>query len=727
MSGADHGSRADVAYAARALQRLAEQLGMKCASGELERRLGQTRPDEGMAPIAGRDWLASAAEAQGLRTQRIDGPLDAAIVQLEMGQVVAAELTHASGIRHWVALLSHGGGTLRFARYGEGLAEHDAELDQRAFEAEYPRGASAWVALDLAMPNSGAAASRQEGAADHGPTHGPGPWARLRALLRPDRGEILSVAAFAVAIGVLQLATPIAVQALVNFVAMGGAIPPVIVVAGMLLLGLLLAGVLSAMQVWIVEVLQRRLFVRMVADLAARLPRVRDDDPHYGPELVNRFLEVATLQKLGATILLEGVALILSLFVGLTLLAFYHPWLLAFDVALVLCVMAIIFLPMRAAVRTAIDESKVKYETVAWLEEIARNPRTFKSAGAQQWIYERTDRLASDYVVKRKAHFRAIFGQTLGVLTLRALASTVLLVIGGLLVIRGELSLGQLVAAEIVVSLVVDATAKIDKNLEKFYAVMASTDKIGHLLDLPLEERSGEHHEAPEGARGATLQIQGVATERAGRALFSGLDVQLPAGASLCIRGPAGAGKSTLVQMLWGLRRPSTGAIRIDGRDVREISTDTLRAAVSIATGDEFLSAAVRDNVRLGRSSVRDDDVRAALNSVGLFEEVAALPDGLETELDGEGHPLSESQSRRLLLARAIVSRPRLLVIDGLVDLLPRDARRKVTENLLDPQRGWTLVLVSDDPELAASCSHVLELPTGLLRVNETKRPAGAV
>ncbi len=714
MSVHDHGPRADVTFAARALQRLADRLGMPTASGELERRLGQTRPDDGEAPIEGREWLARAAQDHGLRTQRIDGPLAAAAAQLEMGQVVGAELQHASGARHWLALFALSGGRVRLARYGEGLAEHEIELARDDFEREYPQVTEtvAWVALDLATPNA-AASSRGHGHDDGHAAHGPTPWRRLLLLIRPDRGEILSVAAFAVAIGVLQLATPIAAQALVNFVAMGGAIPPVIVVAGMLLLGLVLAGALSATQVWIVEVLQRRLFVRMLADLAARLPRVRDGAPHYGPELVNRFLEVATLQKLGATILLDGIALLLSLFVGLLLLAFYHPLLLAFDIVLILLVGLVILVPLRGAIRTAIEESKVKYETVAWLQEIARNPRTFKTAGAQQWIYERSDRLASRYVARRKEHFRAIFAQTLGALGLRALASTALLAIGGWLVIQGELSLGQLVAAEIVVSIVVDATAKLDKNLEKFYVVMAATDKLGHLLDLPLEDRSGEHHALPRSAQGVALTLQEVAVERSGRTLFSGVSLELPAGASLCVTGPAGAGKSSFVQLLWALRQPARGSIRVDGRDLRELSTESLRELVAIASGSVFLAASLRDNVRVGRSSVSDDDVRTALEHVGLTRDIALLPDGLETELDGEGHPLSESQSRRLLLARAIASRPKLIVVDDLVDTLPAPMRAALLDSLLAADRRWTVVLVSDDPAVAARCSYELRLPEG--------------
>ncbi|MFM7299365.1 MAG: ATP-binding cassette domain-containing protein, partial [Planctomycetota bacterium] len=335
--------------------------------------------------------------------------------------------------------------------------------------------------------------------------------------------------------------------------------------------------------------------------------------------------------------------------------------------------------------------------------------------------YERTDRLAADYVARRKDHFRAIFSQTLGALGLRAIASTSLLAIGGWLVIQGELSLGQLVAAEIVVSIVVDATAKLDKHLEKFYVVMAATDKLGHLLDLPLEGRTGEHHEPAQGAQGVSLALRDVAVERGGRGLFRGLSLELPAGGSLCVQGPAGGGKSTLVQLLWALRSPSTGSVQLDGRDMRELSTETVRTLVGVVTGQEFLEASVRDNVRLGRAAIGDDDVRAALATVELLDEVSGLSAGLETELDHEGHPLSETQSRRVLLARAIAARPSLLVVDEFLDSLPRERRLALLERLLDRERRWTLVVVSDDPEVARRCTHVLRLPEA-----RVERPARA-
>ena len=177
--------------------------------------------------------------------------------------------------------------------YGELAAELGVEPEARL----------RWATFALSMETVADAGASANGT----PLH---PLRRLFKLVRPDRRDLIAVAVFAVAVGVLLLATPIAVQALVNFVALGGAIPPLIVVVALLFLGLLFAGVLSALQTWVVEILQRRVFVRAVADLSARLPRIalRSGNHRYGPELVNRFFDLETIQKRGSFLLLDGLS-----------------------------------------------------------------------------------------------------------------------------------------------------------------------------------------------------------------------------------------------------------------------------------------------------------------------------------------------------------------------------------------------------------------------------------
>ncbi len=523
------------------------------------------------------------------------------------------------------------------------------------------------------------------------------PIRRLLALLAPERRDIAIVIAFAIGVGVLTLATPVAVQSLVNIVSFGGLTQPLVVLAVLLLGFLTLAGMLRAFKAYVVEIMQQRVFVRVVTDLGHRLPRahVESFDRHHGPELVNRFFDVLTVQKVGATLLLDGVAVVLQATIGLLILAFYHPFLLAFDVVLIAGINFVLFVMGRGAVRTAIAESKAKYAVAASLEEVARNPLSFKHGGGPQLARHRADRLAVDYVAARRLHYRVVFRQIIGSLALQALAATALLTLGGWLVINGQLTLGQLVAAELIVSIVLASFAKLGQKVENFYDLLAAVDKLGQLLDLRLERGSGEMVQLAAG--GAELRLVDVSFAYPGkRPVLTDFNLTVAPGDTVVIIGRNGSGKSTLAELLYGLRAPTAGRIELDGIDLREINLESLRSQVAVIKEVEVIDGTVGENVSMHRSEVSLADVRGALAAIGLLEDVRALPDGLNTVLNSTGAPLSAGQARRLMLARAIAGQPKLLVLDDFLDDLDEDARQQALRALMRPAGSpWTLVIMS--------------------------------
>ena len=649
--------------------------------------------------------LALIVDPQSAVVRSAQATLSEVRYQVRMGIPVFTELEDGE----W--LLVHGEnevGTLATRYSGDG-SEQDLEhpSDILGQELGFDSGdARRWYWLDSAP-------STTDGTAQ-GPT--PTPMQRLRSFFRPDRSDLFAIFAFAVAMGVLLLATPIAVQALVNFVALGGAIPPLIVVTGLLFLGLILAGVLAGFQAWVVELLQRRLFARIVADLAARLPRVTFEtfDKRNGPELVNRFFDIITIQKTASTLLLDGLNLVLTVTVGLVLLAFYHPLLLAFDILLIGAICFIVLGPVKKGVQTAIAESYAKHDVAAWLEEIVRHPTLYRSAGARTWLFNRADEVVHRYLDRRATHYRVLLKQIISALTLHVLASTLLLGIGGFLVINGSLSLGQLVAAELVVTMVVGSVSKIGKQLENYYDLMASADKVGYLLDLPTESVGGERPIPPNDgspAAGASLQLRDVSAGVPGEpSRFTDLSIDVAAGSRLGVRGDEGSGKKLLAEILWGLREPRSGVILVDGRNLADLSTESVRASVCLLDDDGVLRGSVRDNVRMDRIFVGDDDVRRALREVGVLSRIEELPHGLDTELGPEGFPLSPSEVRCLQAARAIVGGPRLIVVtDGFLpaDLEERDA---LLAALLREDAPWTTVLISSSEEVLHRCDEVLDL-----------------
>ena len=558
----------------------------------------------------------------------------------------------------------------------------------------------------------------------HGHTP-PRPFTRLRHLLRPERRDIATVMVFAIAVAVLSLATPIAVESLVNTVAFGVLLWPVIVIAAILMVCLGLAAAIRAMQVYVVECVQRRLFVRVVADYAHRLPRIKLEafDLRNGPEMVNRFFDVLTFQKSLAFLLLDGVALVVTAGVGMVVLAFYHPFLLGFDILLLLMIAFILFVLGWGGVRSCLHESHVKYEVAAWLEELLRCLRTFKFSQGQNLALEKADHLANEYVVARRDHFRVVWRQTVFALGLQVVASTALLALGGYLVINRQLTLGQLVASELIVSIVVASVAKLGKYAEAYYDLMTGAEKLGLLTDLPLEREGGES--LAQGVGGMAVRVRAV-DNVSHRALPALADWHLAPNERVAVVGSQGVGKTTFFELLCGLREPGRGVVEIDGIDLRGLSLEHLRDQATLIERPEIFAGTVMQNVRVGRSHLSPDDVRGALRVVGLLQVVTGLPQGIDTPLSPSGGPLSGSQSVLLTVARAVVGRPRLLILDGVLEALDLRECTDLLSLLFDRSSGWTLLIASTNPVVIGMCDRILNLSPDQLPESASQEGQGA-
>jgi ABC-type bacteriocin/lantibiotic exporter with double-glycine peptidase domain len=526
--------------------------------------------------------------------------------------------------------------------------------------------------------------------------------------------DIRLIIVYSLVTGTLYLAAPLAVNALVSNLSFGGQgqlLQAVVALAIALLACLTLAATARGMQYYLSDVIQRRLFVRLTADLSYRLPRVRLScyDGLHAPELMNRFLDIVTVQKTTAFLLLEGINVVLGSVIGMVVLAFYHPFLLAFDACIIVIVMVIVVVFGRNAVRTSIVESRSKYAVVHWLEELARYPAVFKGPGGYALAAERADQLALDYLHARRLHFRILIRQIVGFLGLEVLASTALLVIGGWLVLNMELTLGQLVASELIVGTLVAAIAKLGKQFEAWYDAMAAMDKLGHLVDLSTEREDGEA--PPVSPEPASVAVENVAYGyHEGHPVVEELGFQLAPGERVAIAGPHGSGSSTVLSLLSGLRVPDSGLIRIDGIDLRSWRLESLRSQVALVRNFEILEGTVVDNVRLGRADIRLDEVRAAMARAGLLEEIMALPEGLNTMLVTGGRPLSSRQCVRLMIARAIVTRPRLLLLDEVLDGLGDDDLTELAPQIFGSEHPWTLLVATREPAVMALCDKIVRL-----------------
>jgi ABC-type bacteriocin/lantibiotic exporter with double-glycine peptidase domain len=491
-------------------------------------------------------------------------------------------------------------------------------------------------------------------------------WPRLLGLMRAEKSEMWTILVFAMAIGLMTLVTPITVQALVNTVSFGTLLQPLVILSLMLAAGLCFLAVLQALQSYLAENISQRVFVRVVADFAHRLPRARQSSlsKHDRAELPNYFFDVLTVQKVLAVLLLDGLSAVLSIVSGLLLLALYHPVLLAFDFLLLVAMLFLIFVLGRGALATSVKESKSKHKTAAWLDRVARQ-EVYRSHGGMELARMQADVLAQEYLVARNKHFRIVMRQILGGLAIQIVASAGLLLVGGWLVISQQLTLGQLVASELVVSVLLASLFKVVKSFEKYYDLMASLDKLGKVIDLELERDGGQP--VPPASEPAALRLVNVSHRSAlGEPVLSEVNMAIPPGRSTGILGCEGIGKSALGDMLFGLVRPEQGQIYLDQHLLQDIRPQELRRLVALVRRVDVVDGTILENVRLMRPEVSRLSIRKALHVVGLLNNILTLPDGLHTHISEA--QLSPQQEKQLMLARALVGQPALLVIDGLLD-----------------------------------------------------------
>ncbi len=559
---------------------------------------------------------------------------------------------------------------------------------------------------------------------DHAHEEHLSPIRRLLQNVAQDKGDLIALFIYTVVTGLLALVVPVATQSLVNTIAQRIFVQNLVVLTAMVLFFTLFTAVLRLMQLSLVELLQQRIFARTAIQLAGHLPRIKNSaiQGEYAPELVNRFFDVLTIQKTTAKLLLDGLAAFLQTCVGLVLLAFYSPLLLGFDFFILVFIGFVCFVLGYRGLRTSIDESIQKYKVAGWLEELARCHISLKMDGSVDMAVERADNLVTGYIKARRGHFRVTFRQAFGNYFFQAIATTATLGAGGWLVIQGNLTLGQLVASELIILSVVSALDKLISQSEQFYDLLTGLDKVGHLTDMPTERRGGQM--MPSRETGVTILCRGVRFSYVpGSEVLSDLNFSLSAGDRVSLVGASGAGKSTLAALLCGLEEPHFGTIELNGIDVRQVDLQSLRNVVALV-GDinEVVEGTVEENIRFGRTSPTSEDIRWAIEVAQLTEDIARMPLGINTPIVSAGRNISRGQMQRLLIARALVERPQLLILDEAFTGIDERTKIKILDAIYDPQNHWTIIDISHDAEVVLRSGAVQVLSEG--NIVETNTPA---
>lgn len=547
------------------------------------------------------------------------------------------------------------------------------------------------------------------------------PVTRLLQLLGREKGDIGIVYFYATLTGLFSLALPLGVQAIVQLVSSGQLLQPVAILITFVVLGTLASGVLQLMQLQVVEVLQQRIFARLAFEFTFRVPRMRLELLQGAdlPELMNRFFEVLSIQKSLSKLLTETTTALLQVIFGLILLTFYHPYFTLFGLFLIAALWLVFSLTGPKGLATSLMESKYKYRVAHWLEEMARTVRTLKFSGRSSLPVQRMDAEIANYLKYRKKHFNVIVQQSVAIIAFKTIITGGLLILGSLLVINKNISLGQFVASEIVVITVLGGLEKLIVSLSTVYDILTSVDKSGHVTDVPVEQASGLVLPEPAAPAGMHVRLHDVGYTYVANSkpALSGLSLDFPANSFTVVTGFDGAGQSTLLKVLAALHDRNSGAVVYDGLSVRDLDRTQLRSRIGLVLEfGELFEGTLEENVTVGRPEVGTADVLRALDAVGIREAIVQLPQGLQTRVVGGGQRLPQTIIRKLMLARAIAGRPRLLLVDDILQHFDTASKEQIVTTLAAPGAGWTVVAASHDPLLLAAATQVVVLEDGAVR-----------
>ena len=513
----------------------------------------------------------------------------------------------------------------------------------------------------------------------------------LAEIVGPDSAYVRLGLVYTVAITLLSLATPISVQMLINSVAYTAARAQLWTLVGVLLLLLLCVAGLSMLRVWVMALFERRVFARIVAEITVRA--VHAQIPFFGDarrtHLFNRYFDLVVVQKSVPSLVIGAFTILLQGTVGLAITSIYHPFFLAFNALLTVSLVLVWMVWRRGAITGAIALSHAKHDAAHWLEGLGGSNGFYKSIRHLDFALARSEALTAGYVAAHRRFFRYSFAQTVLFLVIYALASASLLALGGSLILAGQLSIGQLVAAELILSSVFYGISQLGWYLDTLYDLVASCEELSLLLAIPQEQPSTVGEAPLDGS----VRLRDVAV---GEARF---DFDLRSGEQL-VTGVEPGVECVLAMLLKRHLAPERGVVSVGGADLRALDMYLLRSAVTVLDRPTIVEVTIREYLSLSAPAVSAGDMLEVLDMVDLGGRIATLRDGLDTALATSGWPLTVAEVMELKLANALIARPRVLVLSPLFDVMRVDRLRRVLDALREA--GTTVLLCTGRPEAFA-------------------------
>ena len=523
---------------------------------------------------------------------------------------------------------------------------------------------------------------------------------RFNQLLALERKDIYQVYIYAFFNGIVNLSLPLGIQAIVNLIQGGRITTSWYILVALVIIGIALTGILQLMQLRIVENLSQRIFSNASFEFALRIPKIKYEAfrNYYGPDLANRFFDTLTIQKGLPKILIDFSLGLFQIIVGLIVLSLYHPFFIIFSVLLVIIVYLIIAATGPKGLRTSIQESTAKYKIAFWLEEIARSKLSFKLASDNKLGLSKTDDHVDSYLTARENHFSVIISQSVYLIIFKVLVAAGLLITGSILVFNEQMNIGQFVAAEIIIILIIASVEKIIKTIESIYDILTALEKIGFVFDKPIDEYDGVTLKESDDSFSISAENLSYRYENAATNNLENINFEIPTNTSTVISGPPSSGKSTILKLISGILEPADGIIKYNGFPMKSLDFDIVKQEIGFCiSNSDIFHGTILENISMNRETATPEYINKAIEITGLSAYLSRMPLGFKTIIDPEGKKTPSNVQNRILLARALATNPKLLILEDPLDHVNQNEKAQLIKSLTAAENRWRIIVASVD------------------------------
>ena len=542
---------------------------------------------------------------------------------------------------------------------------------------------------------------------------------KLLELLKLEKSEISAIYFYAILDGLIQLSLPLGIQAIIGFALGAQMVTSVYVLIILVVTAVLFVGILQINQMKIIEKIQQKIFVRYSFQFAEKIPKLdlKEIDKVYLPEKINTFFDTLNIQKGISKLLLDIPIATIQIIFGLILLSLYHPLFIVFSVILILVVWFIFALTGKRGLETSVAESEHKYAVIGWLEEMARAIKSFKYSQGTHLNLQKTDEHCVKYVSSRTAHFKILMFQFKALIAFKVSITALMLIIGTILLFDQRLNIGEFVAAEIVILTIIGSLEKLIKALESVYDVVTGLFKVETILGKSSEKDGQLSFSADK----ADVSIDKMSFSYDDNTiLLQDVNAFIPGNSLTVISGAEGSGKSTILKLLTGCYSDFEGSIEINDIPIQSYSLGSLRKATGIFLFEQDLfQGTLYENITLGFTEISQEDILKLGAELGFGNFIAAFPQVFDTQIDPSGKNLPNSLVRKILLLRALVNKPKILILEEPWIGLGEKTAQSIKDYIVKTSKNNLVVVSTNDSSFFQYADHHLHIENRtLLKIN---------